>query len=229
MTDPQLASMFRQIVAIRAESSAAVTVTGSTTTLNWASADFCQTGTFQDGYYTYSGTVDGAEGVGNTRHTVFTGTFSVVAGVVTTITGLTSTSSSAGNGSGWTAVISAAASTYLTILVTGAGGSGTVAWTGSLTTTATANIYGETTVGSVATYYCRLENRIRSVERVDGTFALVRGQILFMDTGTTTPALADRFWLPGHSVSTAAFGQHPKSIDVCVDENGAVDHWELSF
>lgn len=95
--------------------------------------------------------------------------------------------------------------------------------------TATANVYGEVAVGSVATAYCRREARTRSVERIDGTFQATRQPLIVLDSDAATPTFETRYWLPGVSSNTAAYAQHPKAIEVCVDEYGKVDHWELEF
>lgn len=97
--------------------------------------------------------------------------------------------------------------------------------------TATANVYGEVSVGSVATVYCRLESRVRSMERVDGTFQATRQPLLVIDADgvSATPTFETRYWLPGTSSSSATYARHPKFIEVVVDEYGAVQHWELEF
>lgn len=92
---------------------------------------------------------------------------------------------------------------------------------------ATANIYGETQVGTTATLYCRLETRTRTVERNDGTFVKQKGPLLILNAGAVTPTYGSRFWLPGDSPSTAALARRPVSIECCVDENGSIDHWEI--
>lgn len=94
---------------------------------------------------------------------------------------------------------------------------------------ATANAYGEVVQGSIATAYCRMEFRTRSTERADGTFQVTRAPLLVMDVGVTTPQFETLYWLPGTSPHTATFGRRPKSIEPLIDENGGVDHWELSF
>jgi hypothetical protein len=96
---------------------------------------------------------------------------------------------------------------------------------------ATANVYGEVGVGSVATVYCRLESRIRSMEKTDGTFQATRQPLLVLDADgdTATPTFETKYWLPGISSSTAGLARHPKFIEVVVDEYGAVQHWELEF
>lgn len=96
-------------------------------------------------------------------------------------------------------------------------------------TSSTANVYGEIVVGSAATYYCRMESRTRTVERMDGTFEATRAPLMILDSSTFTPTFETRFWLPGNSASSAAFGRRAKHIEICVDENGAVSHWELEF
>lgn len=96
--------------------------------------------------------------------------------------------------------------------------------------TATANEYGEIQVGSVATFYCRLETRTRHVERMDGTFEVTRQPLLILDStvnSTGTPDFDTRIWLPGVSPTTAAYARKAKNIHVCVDEFGRVAHYEL--
>ena len=95
--------------------------------------------------------------------------------------------------------------------------------------TATANIYGEVSIGSTATAYCRREARTRSVERADGTFQVTRSPIVIMDADAGTPTFETRYWLPGTSTATIANAQHPRFIEVCIDADGGVDHWELEF
>ena len=90
----------------------------------------------------------------------------------------------------------------------------------------TANIYGETTLGSTATAYCRLESRVRHVERIDGTYEVTREPLLIIDSSAFTPTMAMAFWLPGTPLS-AAFARKPKYIEVCVDEFGGINHWEV--
>lgn len=94
---------------------------------------------------------------------------------------------------------------------------------------ATVNIYGETQVGSTATLYCRLESRTRTVERNDGTFVKLHGPLLIINAGTITPTYGSRFWIPGDSPSTASLARRPAAIEPCVDENGALEHWEVEL
>lgn len=93
----------------------------------------------------------------------------------------------------------------------------------------TANAFGEVQVGSTATAKCRLESRVRSTERADGTFEVTRNPMLILAEDATTPTFEARFWLPGTSSSTAAFARKPKFIEPCIGERGELDHWELEF
>lgn len=95
--------------------------------------------------------------------------------------------------------------------------------------TATANIYGEVTVGATATAFCRRESRTRSVERADGTFQATRTPYVVLDADAATPTFETRYWLPGISTATIANARHPKYIECCIDAEGAVEHWELEF
>lgn len=94
---------------------------------------------------------------------------------------------------------------------------------------ATANIYGEVSVGSTATAYCRRESRTRSIERADGTFQATRTPFIVLDSDAATPTFETKYWLPGVSSTTAANAQHPKFIECCIDADGGVEHWELEF
>jgi hypothetical protein len=96
---------------------------------------------------------------------------------------------------------------------------------------ATANVYGEVGVGSTATAYCRMESRVRSMEKVDGTYQATRQPLMVIDADgeTATPTFETRYWLPGTSSGTAALARRPKFIEVCVDEYGVVEHWEVEF
>lgn len=94
----------------------------------------------------------------------------------------------------------------------------------------TANSFGEIQVGSVATLFCRLENRTRSVERSDGTFDRSPFPFVVIDASTSfTPTMATRVWLPGNSPSTAALARKLTSIEPVPDEMGNLEHWELSL
>lgn len=94
-------------------------------------------------------------------------------------------------------------------------------------TTSTANSYGEVSVASAATFFCRLEDRMRSYERQDGTFQLGYKPLLILDNDVVGLTFNCRIWLPGDSSSTPALAVKPKHIWPVRDENGAVDHWEL--
>ncbi len=95
--------------------------------------------------------------------------------------------------------------------------------------TASVNDYGEVQVGSTATALCRLESRTRSVEREFGSWQVTRSPLVILDCNVATPTFEALYWIPGTSAATAALGKHPKFIEVCIDENGHVDHWELEF
>ena len=98
--------------------------------------------------------------------------------------------------------------------------------------TSTVNIFGEISVGSVATFYCRQESRNRSVERSDGTYENSAQPYLVLDSDvltTGTPDFDTRVWLPGYSPSTAAYGRKPKRVEFCIDVDGGVDHVEIEI
>src|SRR3990167_3365078 len=96
--------------------------------------------------------------------------------------------------------------------------------------TSTANDFGEISVGSVATFYCRQEYRTRTTERSDGTYETTRDPLLVLDStvlSTGTPDFDTRIWLPGFNSGSAAYAKKAKFIEFCVDENGAVEHVEI--
>lgn len=95
---------------------------------------------------------------------------------------------------------------------------------------ATSNEFGETVVGSAATFYCRLESRERRTENAAGTFVVTRQPLLILDstvTSTGTPDFDTRIWLPGTSSGTASLARQPKFVHLCVDELGRPDHYEI--
>jgi hypothetical protein len=95
--------------------------------------------------------------------------------------------------------------------------------------TASVNSYGEIQVGSTATAWCRLENRMVSVQKFDGTYQRTAEPYLVLDSDVATPTFETRYWLPGHSPNSAGFARLPKGITPYPDEFGNVDHWELMF
>lgn len=96
-------------------------------------------------------------------------------------------------------------------------------------TAASANDYGEVFVGSTATTSCRVESRIGSLERIDGTFQRTRDPYVVVETfGSASPTFEMRLWLPADPVTTAFF-RRPKQIDSFVDEYGSHSHWEIQF
>ena len=99
------------------------------------------------------------------------------------------------------------------------------------TSAATANVYGEVSVGSTATGYCRMETRVRSMEKIDGTFQATRQPLMVIDADGTvnTPTFETRYWLPGTSSGSSGFARHPKFIETCVDEYGSLSHYEIEL
>jgi hypothetical protein len=93
--------------------------------------------------------------------------------------------------------------------------------------TASANSYGEINVGSTATAYCRLENRVVSVQKFDGTYQRTAEPFLVLDSDAATPTFETRYWLPGHSPNSPGFARLPKGITPYFDEIGVLSHWEL--
>lgn len=96
---------------------------------------------------------------------------------------------------------------------------------------ATANAFGEVSVGSAATVFCRLERDEREVERPDGTLARTTHRLILdcplAATVTATPTFDMRVWLPGDSSSTPALARRIQMLDVAVDERGNVEHFEI--
>lgn len=95
----------------------------------------------------------------------------------------------------------------------------------------TANNFGEVQAGSTSTIYCRLENKTRAVERMDGTYEVSRPYpFLVIDAVSGfTPTMGMRLWLPGTSPNTASVARKPISIEPYHDENGVLEHWEMSI
>lgn len=92
---------------------------------------------------------------------------------------------------------------------------------------ATVNVYGEIQVtASPVTCYCRMESLTKWKEKFDGTYERTN-TLLVLDSDAPTPSYAARMWLPGTSVSTAAYAVRAGEIVQCVDENGNTDHWEV--
>lgn len=92
---------------------------------------------------------------------------------------------------------------------------------------ATADLYGETVMGSTATVYVRWEPRTREVELDSGTFVRTSHFLVVDAVSGFTPDLSTRFWLPGQSPATSALARQPKIVHPCVGELGIIDHWEI--
>lgn len=95
------------------------------------------------------------------------------------------------------------------------------------TSSATADAFGQTLVGSTATLFARVEPRVREVENDNGTFSRTSHMLVIDAVAGFTPTLATRLWLDDVSASTAALARQPKVVHPCFGERGSLEHWEI--
>lgn len=91
-------------------------------------------------------------------------------------------------------------------------------------TSATADIYGQTQVGSTATVLARVEPRIREVEIDAGTFVRTSHMLVLDAVSGFTPTLGTRIWLDSTATTDLRM---PKVVHPCFGERGALEHWEI--
>lgn len=89
---------------------------------------------------------------------------------------------------------------------------------------------GDPTWGAATSYACRAEPQTTVSDGAEEE--RVTGWLLILDYAValgSDPRVLDRarYWLPGDSSSTADLGRIPRAVRVCVDETGAVDHYEI--
>lgn len=84
-------------------------------------------------------------------------------------------------------------------------------------------VRGEPTFGTPAARLCRFETRQDLVRNAQGEEVT---SDYWMACGAAVGIL-DRVWAPGVSSSDATAALTPIAIEACIDENGAVEHYEV--
>lgn len=87
-------------------------------------------------------------------------------------------------------------------------------------TSATADIYGQTQVGSTATVFARVEPRVREVENDNGTFERTSHMIVVDAVTGFTPDLGTRVWLPNPRTTAAVAATGAISLELFNFGNG---------
>lgn len=97
-----------------------------------------------------------------------------------------------------------------------------------IATGATVDFTGQTQVGSVATYYCRVEPRYREVHR-SGIIERTSHMLIVPEELAVSESQARDMliWMPGVSLATISEAKRALVVSPCYDEDNALDHWEI--